>query len=414
MDIISLIETVVPSAYSGTDIEIDRAACIGVNRTRNYCRLCADICPQQAITFHKSTQISLDHDACSHCGACLTVCPVQAVRSHWLDDERLYARLAGGSTLLLCEPAAECLKTAGAEPEGMVTVLECLDRLDEAQLLYLLVLGDGQVDLVTENCSTCAIGCDFGMSELICEYTTAIIDALGVNAAVRAHRVSAKTLNEVLPVLASSRPLRALSSSPVVSAEGEVDRREAFSALKTQALGIFSRVATQATSEFLEASLGQGASLARVEQTPESQPPPFRQEMARRCLLTLLDAAADPAACVDLAADTTGCDTEGGRDTNKGSAAQLPSRLWGYPHVNPQKCVKCKVCSTLCPMQAITQVRVGARVTGLDIRPWRCVQCGRCAAACAHKAIRIQQLVPADLILKQRTVAERFVATAAS
>ena len=51
-------------------------------------------------------------------------------------------------------------------------------------------------------------------------------------------------------------------------------------------------------------------------------------------------------------------------------------------HVEPAKCVGCKICVSKCPTKAITMVK-GKAV----IDPKKCVNCGLCAKACPTKAI---------------------------
>jgi ferredoxin len=388
MDIIALIETVMPAEYSGEDIVIERDVCIGVNRVRDYCRLCAEICPRQAIEFQKSTNIVINQDLCSHCGACVTVCPVQAARSNWLGNERLYALLASSSAVLACAQAAAQLERAGMDGVDALTTLDCLDHIDEAALLYLLEQGDGSVDLLSADCSSCDVGCQFDMPELIREYVQTLLAAFDIEAAVNIHRVGGSESDGL--VLAEAELLRQRASAGAAAQTANaLDRRAAFTALKQQAVGIFGKLAAQATTELLES---QGVA-PKPDKKNKAAPDrnvklPVRSEMALDALGSLLNAAGKSVADFDT--------------------TPLYSRLWGYPLVNAQKCVKCNVCSTLCPTAAITRVMDGSKAVGLDIRPYRCVQCGRCAKACAHKAIEVLQELPASLILERRTVAERL------
>jgi len=42
------------------------------------CGLCAESCPQQAISL-QSGQVKIYHNRCNHCGLCLDVCPQGAI-----------------------------------------------------------------------------------------------------------------------------------------------------------------------------------------------------------------------------------------------------------------------------------------------------------------------------------------------
>lgn len=51
--------------------QVRRDLCLG-------CGLCADSCPQQAISL-LSTQAKIDRNRCSECGICLNTCPQGAI-----------------------------------------------------------------------------------------------------------------------------------------------------------------------------------------------------------------------------------------------------------------------------------------------------------------------------------------------
>ena len=58
--------------------------------------------------------------------------------------------------------------------------------------------------------------------------------------------------------------------------------------------------------------------------------------------------------------------------------------------INPDTCVGCKQCMTVCPTNAIsigTEVKPGKRLPYLSIDPTKCVKCGACISKCKFKAI---------------------------
>jgi len=52
-------------------LQVRKDLCLG-------CGLCAESCPQQAISF-QSGQAYIDQSKCNHCGLCLDVCPQGAI-----------------------------------------------------------------------------------------------------------------------------------------------------------------------------------------------------------------------------------------------------------------------------------------------------------------------------------------------
>ena len=58
--------------------------------------------------------------------------------------------------------------------------------------------------------------------------------------------------------------------------------------------------------------------------------------------------------------------------------------------INPDVCIGCKMCKTVCPADAITvgsEIKPGKKLPFLSIDPQKCVKCGACISKCKFKAI---------------------------
>jgi heterodisulfide reductase subunit A len=60
------------------------------------CRICNDLCPFNAITFHEDREVSEVNAAlCQGCGTCVAACPSKAIRGTGFSDEQILAQLEG-------------------------------------------------------------------------------------------------------------------------------------------------------------------------------------------------------------------------------------------------------------------------------------------------------------------------------
>jgi heterodisulfide reductase subunit A len=60
------------------------------------CRICNDLCPFNAITFHEDTMVSeINAALCQGCGTCVAACPAGAITGTGFSDEQVLAQIDG-------------------------------------------------------------------------------------------------------------------------------------------------------------------------------------------------------------------------------------------------------------------------------------------------------------------------------
>jgi heterodisulfide reductase subunit A len=68
---------------------VDEASCSG-------CRICNDLCPYNAITFHADRRVSEVNAAlCQGCGTCVAACPAGAMHGTGFSDAQVLAQIEG-------------------------------------------------------------------------------------------------------------------------------------------------------------------------------------------------------------------------------------------------------------------------------------------------------------------------------
>jgi heterodisulfide reductase subunit A len=69
------------------------------------CRICNDLCPYKAISFHEDTMVSEVNPAlCQGCGTCVAACPAGAISGTGFSDEQILAQIEGILMLNLKQP----------------------------------------------------------------------------------------------------------------------------------------------------------------------------------------------------------------------------------------------------------------------------------------------------------------------
>jgi len=152
LSLFSIAERFTALDHSGLELNTER--CLHSQDRFSGCQACFGICPVSAITPGKPP--SLDPQKCAKCTACLMVCPVGAYST---DDEvtallTAAKRLEGGPLELLCERNPR--PSLGVPKAGTaIRIKGCLAGLGSGAYLALAVLGQENILVRTDACSTC-------------------------------------------------------------------------------------------------------------------------------------------------------------------------------------------------------------------------------------------------------------------
>ncbi len=268
------------------------------------CRICADVCPHQAIVVRR--RVEIDAIDCTGCGICVAECPSQA--------------LSPRGAPVPSDVALRCSQVGGSAPSVI-----CLARLMPTDLLRLSDAG-GSVRLGRGACEDCEVG-GSAVPELLEDVAGrahALAEAVGRELSVSIVRTEA---------LDDDLPERRLSRREMLRGGGTGARRATASAL--------------APLERLAGADGDEAA-ARP-----ALPPDWRDSLELLSRAGLDGAALVPArlpyvedGCLLCPACTAACPTDAiqRRFGDDGSTI-----LW----LEPRRCVGCDACQQVCPVAVV-------------------------------------------------------------
>lgn len=341
------------------DVRAD--ACLNARHKAAGCRLCAEACPVEAITFQDQGPSArpnpghprLNPDRCAGCGLCLAVCPTDVFTQPDPPEAKLArasASLPARALSLVC-PLHPAAGITAAPVTAVVRHKRCLASLSPAMLVDLSEGGQRTIWLDDTACNACPIG---RVQPAITRAATAANILLGAFSRPPAILTHLSQPGELEGETISRRPL----------IEGDLSRVSRRGFLKA-----FGRM-PQASAEQVEAR-----PLRPKGRVPVSERLPQHVPASRQRLLELLASLGDP---VDEAIDT----------------ASLP--LTGVT-IQAGACSACRMCARFCPTGALRFVSDGAQF-GLSFKPSLCLDCGICAVACPESAVSFEgRLVPAEL-----------------
>lgn len=365
MDKIALLEKFAEQFGDKDNVVFDKYRCARIKNTRSKCRVCTQVCPHNAVKI-SGKSFFIDEPTCTGCGACVTSCPLSvfALNNEPYADvaDRIIrsSEVTGGTPIIACE---QLLSELTREVDSVKVVpVRCLDSIDEALVVGVSALGASSVALCHGMCEACRTGTGGAVWSVVIESANALMDQWG-------YEGIAFDSDEMLP-----------DAFEIHHEEGDVadsSRREMFTDLKNQAVGLFGEVANDALSSFGLGTLG----LDHLgDDTRELHPAvaafrATRPEVVRSALLALGEPEVETVSC----------------------------RFWGTVTVNHDTCKGCTMCGIYCPTGALakkkTEVQGGPAQVEVMFTPSLCAQCSLCQDACRFKALTFEPTVAATRLV---------------
>ena len=347
------------SSFGGPpDVQAD--ACLNARHKAAGCRLCAEVCPVEAITLldpgsstpPRPGQPHLDPDRCLGCGLCLPACPTDVFTQPDPPETKLAqtaASLPDRALSLVC-PLHPAPGTTAAPVTAVVRHKRCLASLSPATLISLSG-GQRTIWLDDTACGDCPIGRVQPVITRVAGAANVLLQAFGRSPAIWTHLGQPDGLN--------GDPL----SLPLI----EGDRRQVSRRGFFKTLGTVSRAVTNRSED---------RPPPRTEgRVPVAERLPQHVPASRQRLLEQLASLDGPG---DEAIDT--------------SNLHLTAVA-----IQAGACSACRLCARFCPTGALRFVSDSDRF-GLSFKPSLCLDCGICAVACPEGAVSFDpRLAPAEL-----------------
>ena len=350
---------------SASTITILPKRCSYIRNWNSKCKACMNACPHDAIS-RSIGRFTIDPDLCTNCGACTAACPTSALltgsptATDIVRSARRTAQAYGGIAAFMCQRDAQELDI----DENRVTVLPCLNYLDEYLICGLLALGIDRVALLSRGCD----GCPVGGSE---PYFPAV---------VKSARSLVRTWNAPGKVKIFHDIPESLCNSGGRARAAKSDRREALEHAGGSAMGYVADTVDELIT---------GKKRERVEED--------RQVIVKPSDVFPADSYRGPR--IKGMLDRVG---------ELPAGASIESRFWASVDLDPTACHYCGCCATMCATRALTytqdlpenptRVQRKQAPGTLTFTPSLCMACGLCQDSCFRRALVVGNRIPASYL----------------
>ena len=349
---------------TASSITILPKRCSYIRNWNSSCKACINACHHDAIS-RKIGHIKIDAEKCTNCGACTAACPMSAMltsapnQTDIVRSAKQTAANYGGIAAFTCRRHADEL---GID-ETCVTVLPCLDYLDEYLICGLLAIGIDRVALLCPSCEGCEIDSDEPYFPAVVKSARNLIKTWGAGGKV-------KIFKDVPDNICHTKQRHVARS----------DRRDALTQAGGSALGFV-------MDSIDEAVTGQ----------KKHKEDPDRQIVVKPDDVFPPDTYRGPR--IKKMLDRVG---------QLPAGASIESRFWATVDIDDTKCIRCGCCATMCATHALvyvqdlpenpTRVQRKEAPGTLAFMPDMCMACGLCADSCFRKAIVIGNRIPASYL----------------
>ena len=136
-------------------ISVRTPCCMRLRYSKNDCRRCFEVCPENAISFHPGPVVN---SACSECGLCVTACPTGVFRDERQTEQGLLRQavklppIPPGRKRCL---SIRCQKVTPDKKDSLSA--SCLGQISGCSIAALALLGFDEVTLARGKCTACRL-----------------------------------------------------------------------------------------------------------------------------------------------------------------------------------------------------------------------------------------------------------------
>ena len=137
-------------------ITVTSESCKRFRFRQNECQICADICPEQAITLDIGPTIT---DNCTHCGLCISACPTEVFQNNLDVDQYVLDQMQQTYNKQTSQKNAsritlQCQQASTGGNEHSIKV-RCLGNINENVVLSAVLIGFDEMTCYTGDCDQC-------------------------------------------------------------------------------------------------------------------------------------------------------------------------------------------------------------------------------------------------------------------
>lgn len=318
--------------------------CLNNRSSADYCRVCVDVCPLNAIDLSVDG-VRFDASQCNECALCVSDCPTETFTHREFAPLDVVASAAGKKELgLICRFSDAEKVVAGS------LAVPCLGLLDDILLAGLRTAGVEQLYLYGLNkCETC-------LSRVGGQRLSQAVEA--ASEVLQNHFPDMRDMSEHVTVI----PFTLLEDRPDREAVEKPMSRRGF-------LGNMAKDVAHVAISTLPDSLQQESGLVAS----------FQNECMVKHLPQSQQLALSNVQALEISADMSS---------------------WFHEIRACGECDACGICSLVCPTGALYADKSEHRWQ-LHHRAAACIACGLCTSLCPHQALQLQPLMEKELILDE-------------